>query len=162
MQIRGETGTHKRDQRVGRKHQNQSHPHQQCTNGGVEGGQNMGAFLPRPAAEHADHRTVKGAVDATQQDQKKPRQHVGVVVGVIGRTHPEGCSDHQLADQTPCLAEQRAVGHHQGNALERSRHRRPRAYAINGADSRLIHQAPWRQPARPHDWHSSASVRTPH
>ena len=61
---------------------------------------------------------MEGSVNASQQDQQETRQHIGVVVGVVGRTDPERCSDHELAHQTAQLAEQRAVGHHQGDALE--------------------------------------------
>ena len=118
MQLRAQPWTHQRDQGISRQHQQQRDQQEQGTHAGVQGRQDVSPFSSGTAAQHADHGAVKGAVDSPQQDQQKSRQHIGIVVRVIGSAHAEGSSNHQLPHQPSHLAEQRAQGHHQGDALE--------------------------------------------
>ena len=60
----------------------------------------------------------KGPLIPPEQDQQKSRQHIGVVVGVIGRANPEGRCNHQLPNQATHLAQQGAEGHHQCDPLQ--------------------------------------------
>ena len=122
MELGGKTWAHQGDQWVRCTDKDQSDQQQSRAHHGVESGENMSTLLPGPAAEHAHHGAVERAIDAAEQDQQKARQHVRVVVGVVGRSHPKGRRDHQLAHQAAHFAEQGAVGHHQGNALQGSRH----------------------------------------
>ena len=118
MELRAQPRPHQGDQGISRQNQQQCDQKKQGTHTGVEGRQDVRTLLTGTAAQHTHHGAVEGAIDPPQQDQQKPRQHIGVVVGVVGGAHTEGGRDHQLPHQPPHLAEQRAQGHHQCDALE--------------------------------------------
>ena len=118
VQLWTEPWTNKMDQWIRRDHQDHCDHQQQGADTGVQGRKNMSPLVPGPAAENADHGAVKRPVDAPEQDQQKSREHIGVVVCVIGSAHTERRSNHQLSQQTPEFAEQGAEGHHQSDPLE--------------------------------------------
>ena len=118
MKLGGKARAHKGDQGIRRQHQNDGDQEQQSTDAGIERRKDVRPFRSGAPAQHAHHGAVEGAIDSPEQDQEKSRQHIGVVVGVIGSAHPEGRCNHQLPNQATHLAQQGAEGHHQCDPLQ--------------------------------------------
>ena len=103
--------THQVDKRISSHKQQQGDANQRRTDQGVDGGEDMGTFFAGTTGQGADHGAVERAVNPSQQDQQKAREHIGVVVGVVGRPHAKGSGDGLLAHQASQFAEGRCDRH---------------------------------------------------
>ena len=118
VQLRAQPRADEGDQRIRCQNEQNRDAEKDGAHAGVQRRQDVSSLLAWSPAEHAHHGAMKGTVNPPKKDQQKSRQHIRIVVGVIGSAHAEGGGDHELPHQPAHLAQQSAEGDHQCDALQ--------------------------------------------